>query len=617
MKNDPDLRLIGVARHISDGTRVDWVGEESLVDGESLEERRLLVRLRQVQGIAEFHRLASSMPFGDDAPGDGVLGEDTGKDVAGTEGPGADVHGADVAGADSHAGETPLASWGGLTLLEVIGRGSFGEVYRGFDPRLEREVALKLLRPHRGDPDTLESAVLREGRHLARLRHPNVITVYGAERHEGRAGLWMELVKGRTLEEIIRTQGPLGALEAAVIGAELCQAVAAVHGAGLVHRDIKAQNILREEGGRIVLMDLGLGGISEEQTRERGAALAGTPLYMAPEILEGGPATVASDIYSLGVVLHHLVTGGYPVEAGSLDDLRRAHRDHWRRSLRDIRPGLARPFIEVVERALARAPRHRFKSAGDMEAALASVLGRIGSAPADERDPDTGAGTSVRKAVGHRSRVLPFALAAALLLAVVLAFVIPRNTSFEIEASLFGIGEGGMRTPLQPGSAVGVGDYLGLDVWSSRKVYLYVINEDERGDSYLLFPLPGFLPANPLPPDAMHRLPGRSDGRELFWQVSSAHGRERLLLLASPGPLPEVEAEVNHLPTPQEGAPPNLAVRLSADTERLLRGIGSLGQPHATTAGGGTVARVRRLAQGREQAEGLWVREIDLWNPAR
>src|SRR5262249_49646502 len=162
----------------------------------------------------------------------------------------------------------------------------------------------------------------------------NVVTVLGAERHDSRVGLWMEFIRGRTLEDILREQGPSGEREAALIGLDLCRALAAVHRAGIVHRDIKAGNVMREEGGRIVLMDFGAG-LEVGKDRAGKASLVGTPLYMAPEILRGEASTVRSDLYSLGVVMYHLVTARYPLSAGSFQRLREAHQRGEARHLRD------------------------------------------------------------------------------------------------------------------------------------------------------------------------------------------------------------------------------------------------------------------------------------------
>src|SRR5207248_1895533 len=164
-----------------------------------------------------------------------------------------------------------------------------------------------------------------EGRLLARIRHQNVITVHGVAVHEQRVGLWMELVRGETLEQLLAKQGPMSAREAALIGIDLCRALAAIHAAGLIHRDIKAQNVMREDGGRIVLMDLGTGRKMDASRRQGLTDLAGTPLYLAPELFEGAAASERTDLYSLGVLLYHLVTGTFPVKATVLDELIERH----------------------------------------------------------------------------------------------------------------------------------------------------------------------------------------------------------------------------------------------------------------------------------------------------
>ena len=151
------------------------------------------------------------------------------------------------------------ARWGHLDLLNIVGRGSYGMVYRAWDTRLERLVALKLFHGA-SDP----GKVMQEGRMLARIRHENVVSVYGADVVDGVAGIWMELVHGKTLDSIIKASGPLPAREAAAVGADVARALGAVHAAGLLHCDVKAQNVVRESGGRVVLMDFGAGRLVPE-----------------------------------------------------------------------------------------------------------------------------------------------------------------------------------------------------------------------------------------------------------------------------------------------------------------------------------------------------------------
>lgn len=334
----PDVdRLLALAEAISDGRDVDWVDTESAT--EDLDERALVKHLRLVAGVASVHRADRPIPSSDVTP----------------------------------------VSWGSLAIVERVGVGSFGSVYRARDPRLARDVALKLL--HRDASEESASLLLAEGRRLARVRHPHVISVYGADQIDGRAGIWMELIEGRTLEQILRTDGPFGAREASLIGVDLCSALAAVHSQGLVHRDIKAQNVMREDGGRLVLMDFGAG---QEQSAHAESRAVGTPAYMAPEVLQGGQATRASDIYSLGVLLFRLATGQYPFSGATVTALRDAHEQGQRRRLLDVRPDLPPAFVDTIERAVASDPAERYPSAGGMQAALADYLVTRGTVPVEK-----------------------------------------------------------------------------------------------------------------------------------------------------------------------------------------------------------------------------------------
>jgi hypothetical protein len=262
------------------------------------------------------------------------------------------------------------AAWGHLRIVDELGAGAYGRVYRAWDDTLAREVALKIIRLDRSDPATAAS-ILQEGQMLARVRHRNVVTIYGAQEIAGEFGFWMELIRGRPLTRMIQDDGPLGAEEAAVIGISLCDALAAVHAAGVLHRDVKAQNVMRESGGRIVLMDFGAGR-DLFGGREGWADMAGTPIYMAPEVLSGGQWTPAADVYSLGVLLYFLVTGRYPVEGRNVTEIALAYALGQQRLLADARPGLPDGFVRVVERALA-AQHTRYRSAGAMMHDLAEV----------------------------------------------------------------------------------------------------------------------------------------------------------------------------------------------------------------------------------------------------
>ncbi len=294
-------------------------------------------------------------------------------------------------GAESVARATPpprAANWGGFTLLARVGSGGFGEVYRAWDPSLQREIALKLLLPGaiQTNGDSRDSAeyesTLREARALASVRHPNIVSIYGVDQHDGRVGFWTDFVKGKTLSAIIGDHGPYGYREAALIGLDVTRALSAVHRAGLLHCDIKPENVMREEGGRILLMDFGLSSLPQ-----RSSHIAGTPNYMAPELLTGAAPSVASDLHAVGVLLYFLVTGAHPVKLSGLSLEEAAEASKHRTPLVDLRSDLPDSFIRVVNRAIDFDPARRYTSAGQMAEALADCLGIAAATPPSTPNP--------------------------------------------------------------------------------------------------------------------------------------------------------------------------------------------------------------------------------------
>ena len=350
MQHD-DLWLSALADAILDGSVVDV--DHAALDG--TDSRRAAIRQAQILvRIAELHR---GPPTGQGSPM-----------VASPE-----------------DATDPLTSWGRLTIVEEIGRGMFGIVYRAKDSRLNRDVALKLLRPYAGiDPvcdDRLAVSVIEEGRLLARIHHPNVVTIFDADRIAGRVGLTMELIRGRTLEQTLQEHGPFSATEVAAIGTDVCRALAAVHQAGLLHQDIKSQNVMRQHDGRLVLMDFGAGRDRLDQDDACGGELAGTPLYWAPEIFDHHAATVHSDIYAVGVLLYHLLTNTYPVIGGTIRELRERHHSGSRILVQEANAGVPEVLARLIDRALEIKPDNRFATADEIAAALAALNGSVAGAP--------------------------------------------------------------------------------------------------------------------------------------------------------------------------------------------------------------------------------------------
>jgi tetratricopeptide (TPR) repeat protein/tRNA A-37 threonylcarbamoyl transferase component Bud32 len=343
-------RLSDVAAAVSDGAVVDWGRTESEAQPA---DRHLVSHLRILERVASVHAARPPIAAFERSLHDSLS------------------HSASVQSAPP--ADTPN-TWGPLTIVERIGSGTYADVYRARDPRVDRLVALKLLR-HRDGGTAGESEAIEEARLLARVRHPNVVTVYGAERIDGRVGIWMELVDGRTLEQDLQQKGPFSADELVGVGTALCRALGAVHAAGLLHRDVKAQNVMRDRDGRVLLTDFGTGRDLANPGAPR--ELAGTPLYLAPEVLNGHAASAASDVYSLGVLLHHLATGSFPVSGRSLRDLRDAYARRACVPLEKTRPDLPRQLTQTIDRAVAVDVARRYRSAVAFHRAL--------TGPADRR----------------------------------------------------------------------------------------------------------------------------------------------------------------------------------------------------------------------------------------
>jgi serine/threonine-protein kinase len=276
-------------------------------------------------------------------------------------------------------------------LIAEIARGGMAVVYRAQDTLLERLVAVKLLHPQFvGDPEFLER-FRREARAAARLSHPNIVSIYDVGDDAGTPFIVMELVEGGNLKDRIRQAAPLPDAEMRSIGATLASTLDYAHRRGIIHRDVKPQNVLLGEDGRPLLTDFGIAQAMASSGLTRTGAVMGSVHYIAPELVRGRTALPQSDVYSLGVVLYEMATGRVPFQGDTDLSVAVAHVEEAAPSPRASNPRLAPDLEATILRALAKAPDQRYASAADFAEAL--------------RTPSTGAARSAAVVAGQTQRL--------------------------------------------------------------------------------------------------------------------------------------------------------------------------------------------------------------------
>lgn len=199
---------------------------------------------------------------------------------------------------------------GRFELKRLLGQGAQSKVWLGFDPRLEREVAIKVMKPVQGPDASVLSQWLTEARNVSRLTHPNIVPVFEADVHHQQPYLVFEYVPGQTLAQLLASQGALPPAQAVALMLDVLGALQAAHAAGVVHRDLKPSNVLVDEAGRARVMDFGIAQrISADTDQTFSATVAGTPAYMAPEAARGAPVSPVMDVYSAGLMLAEMLWG--------------------------------------------------------------------------------------------------------------------------------------------------------------------------------------------------------------------------------------------------------------------------------------------------------------------
>jgi len=508
----------------------------------------------------------------------------------------------------------------GFEIRGELGQGSMGHVYRAYDRSLRREVALKVVAPGRGMKPNARANFLAEARLLASVRHPAIVQVYSVHEHEGEIRMALELVEGRTLEEIVTADGPLSPAEAARVGSELCRALAVLHERGIIHRDLKPANVMREKGGRIVLLDFGIAR-SPSSSGPLASGAAGTPRFMAPEQFGSGQVGPQADLWALGALLYWLVSARFPFEGATYEELAGNVLAGRPIPLVDRRGDVDARFASIVARALERDLRDRHRTAGELEQELRTL-----ALPTDavQRRPATKDEDAARKPA---PRTRPWRGPMSVVLAVVVLGLAAalwiqfgkKPAALHLDTELYARrGEQDVR--LNNGDVISAGDSLFLEASSPEPFHVYVFNQDDTGEMHVLFPVPGFEPANPLAAGAVHRLPGSFRGEAQCWVVTSGGGGgENVLIVAAREPMPAMQELLARIPPVQPGESPAYPALPSETRTALLRGIGAtttLTEPTTTPATKRVSSELElgAILERLDPAPGFFIRMLRLQN---
>ncbi|MFC4564297.1 protein kinase [Nocardiopsis mangrovi] len=267
---------------------------------------------------------------------------------------------------------------GRYRLVERLGAGGMGEVWRSVDDRLDRPVAVKLIRPEHVGSTEIVARFQREARLTARLAgHPNVVILHDVGEHDGSVYAVMELVRGRTFSAIVRAAGLPPLDQAADWIAQAVSGLSAAHAAGIVHRDVKPGNLMVVDDGTVKVLDFGIAGFTDAAAQSRRltrtGAIFGTPLYMSPEQIRGETVTAAADLYSLGTILYQLLTGVAPFKDPDPMRVIRMHLVEAPRPPAELRSGIPGDLAALVSAMLEKTPERR-PSGAEVRARLEPFL---------------------------------------------------------------------------------------------------------------------------------------------------------------------------------------------------------------------------------------------------
>ncbi|MDQ6703029.1 MAG: serine/threonine-protein kinase [Pseudomonadota bacterium] len=252
---------------------------------------------------------------------------------------------------------------GQYRIVERLATGGAGEVYAGIDTKVGREVAIKFLRPEAASDPSYVDRFLAEAKSLGRLNHPNVATLYALPQEDDHICMIMELVRGRTVEQLIQyRRGQLWIRESLAIVAQVADGLSYAHEQGVIHRDIKPSNLMVTESGRVKIMDFGIARVRGSDRMTRAGSAVGTPLYMSPEQCRGLEGDERSDIYSLAIVLYELLAGAPPFKGATDFALTKAHLGTPPPPLIPRIVGVDPPLESAIMTALSKRPEQRFPS---------------------------------------------------------------------------------------------------------------------------------------------------------------------------------------------------------------------------------------------------------------
>lgn len=279
----------------------------------------------------------------------------------------------------SAAAEDRVRSIGRYEVLGELGHGGMAVVYRARDPQLLREVAVKVLHPHLSSDVESRKRFLREAQSAARLRHPNIVEVFDFSVEEDRESFMVtELLDGPTLRKFAESRMPIPAEVVAAMGMVLCDALSCAHAQGVVHRDVKPDNILLHKGGLLKLTDFGIAHIADGNGMTVTGQILGSPAHMAPEQIDAGPIDARTDLFSLGTVLYVLSIGRLPFEAPVAHALLRKILEADYTDPVRADPTVGERFAAIIRRCMARQREDRYSDAADLRRALGDFCAEAG-----------------------------------------------------------------------------------------------------------------------------------------------------------------------------------------------------------------------------------------------